>query len=169
MIKYQIKNRKRLMLIFAISTFLAIISPAFSQQGKVPPFRIIDANKNLFKAEDLPFEKPIMIVYFLPECEDCQLFINALLSKINNFRNVSIVMITYSPVEILRGFSIKNSLNKYSNIYAGTEMNTLFVRDYYNIGGLPFISLYTKNGDLIRIYNNENYNLDTISRQLNNP
>jgi hypothetical protein len=78
-------------------------------------------------------------------------------------------MITYSPVEILKDFIIKNRLNTYSNIYAGTEMNTLFVRDYYNISGLPFISLYTKNGDLIRIYNNENYNLDTISEQLNFP
>jgi len=152
-----------------ISAFLAIISPAFSQQGKVPPFRIIDSNKKLFKAEDLPFEKPIMIVYFSPECEDCQLFINSLLNKINNFRNISIVMITYSPVEILKEFIIKNGLNTYSNIYAGTEMNTLFVRDYYNISGLPFISLYTKNGDLTRIYKNANYNLDTISRQLNNP
>jgi thiol-disulfide isomerase/thioredoxin len=163
------KIRKVPMLICVISAFLAIILPAFSQQGKVPPFRIIDLNKKLFKAEDLPFEKPIMIIYFSPECEDCQILINSLLSKINNFRNVSIVMITYSPVEILKDFIIKNRLNTYSNIYAGTEMNTLFVRDYYNISGLPFISLYTKNGDLIKIYNNENYNLDAISRQLNYP
>jgi hypothetical protein len=163
------KNRMRLLLIGAISTILAIISPAFSQQGKVPPFRIIDTNKNLFKAEDLPFERPIMMIYFSPECEDCQFLVNSLLSKINNFKNVSIVMITYSPVEILKDFIIKNRLNSYSNIYAGTEMNTMFVRDYYHISGLPFISLYTKNGDLIRIYNSENYNLDTICRQLNNP
>jgi hypothetical protein len=69
---------------------------------------------------------------------------------------------------MLKDFVISNKLDKYPNIYAGTEGNTLFVRDYYNVMQLPFVAVYNKNGDLLKTYNDQ-FNLDEISGQLNKP
>lgn len=142
--------------------------PACAQSGKVPPFRIIQSNGKVFKAENLPFEKPIIILYFSPECDDCQEFISKMLSHYENLKNVSIAMITYLPVEDVSKFVSRNSLNKYSNIYVGTEGNSLFVKDYYNIEQFPFLALYNKNGDLIIKYPGREINLDDILIRLKN-
>ena len=61
-------------------------------------------------------------------------------------------MITYLPVDKVIQFARKNNLGKYSNIYAGTEGNTFFVRNYYNIQQLPYTVLYAKNGDRVQAY-----------------
>jgi thiol-disulfide isomerase/thioredoxin len=138
----------------------------FAQAGKVPPFRMIQSDGKVFRAENLPFGKPILIIYFSPDCEDCQLLTRELLVRINEFRNVSIVMITYLSVESVSDFVAKNKLHNYSNIYVGTEGSNLSVKNYYNIGLFPFIALYSKNGDLIKKYNSKEINLNDLSERL---
>jgi len=111
--------------------------------------------------------KPIIIVYFSPECEDCQQLTEEILNHANDFAKASIAMITYLSMEEVLQFATKYNLDKYSNIYVGTESNTYFVGRYYNVQQLPFIALYNKKGDLIKIYNGK-FSLDDLSKQLKN-
>lgn len=139
---------------FFLAWMVLLISPAtFSQHNKVPPFQMMQANGKVFKATDLPMGKPIIIIYFSPDCEDCQELIQGLLTRINEFKKASIAMITYLPVGSVKRFVTKYDLNKYSNIYIGTEGDYFFVRDYYKIEKFPFMVFYNENGDLIKIYN----------------
>lgn len=138
-----------------------------AQSGKVPPFRMILPSGKVFKAENLPYGKPIIIIYFSPDCDDCQKVIRELMSKIDDYLSASIAMITYLPLESLSNFVIKNNLGKFSNIYAGTEGNYLFVKNYYDIVHFPFIALYNKNGDLIKKYYSNEINLQDLSSRLN--
>lgn len=124
------------------------------------------SNGKVFKAQDLPFGKPILIIYFSPECEDCQKLTDEILARINDFRNVSIAMITYLPVESVSKFVFKNKLSSYSNIYTGTERPSLFVKNYYNIGLFPFVALYNKNGDLIKKYTSKEISLSDLTSRL---
>jgi thiol-disulfide isomerase/thioredoxin len=138
----------------------------FAQTGKVPPFRMIQSNRKVFKAENLPFGKPIIIIYFSPDCEDCQMLTSEFLARINDFRDVSIAMITYQSVENVSGYITKNKLSNYSNIYVGTEGSSLFVKNYYNILQFPFVALYNKNGDLIKKYYSKEVSLNDLSDRL---
>ena len=106
-----------------------------------------------------------MIIYFSPECEDCMEFTKELLSRINEFKNVSIAMITFLPTETVSQFVKNYNVNAYPNIYVGTEGTLFFVRKYYNIQQLPFLAIYNKNGDLIKIYNQE-INLNDVLKNL---
>jgi len=162
------KKEKNYKVILIFCLLFAALSYSFSQNGKLPPFRIVDVKGNLFRAEDLPFNRPIMIIYFSPECEDCEALISDLLTNINDFRNVSIAMITFLPVDILKSFVLKNHIDQYPNIYSGTEGDLFFVRDYYKVLTLPFVALHNKSGDLLKIYR-ENFNMDEILKQINNP
>lgn len=143
----------------------ANLSDAYSQSNKVPPFQIIQPKGTIFKAENLPLGKPIVIIYFSPECEECQQLTKELLERINEFNKASIAMITYLPKDMVVQFATAFHLDKYSNIYIGTEGNSFFVGNYYKVGELPFIALYNKNGDLIKIFNKEK-SLDNLSEQL---
>lgn len=155
-------------LIFYILIWLVILtsSKTNAQSGKVPPFRMIQSNGEIFMAESLPFGKPILIIYFSPECDDCQQLTNELLSRIKDFKVVSIAMITYMSVASVTQFVSRNKLDMYSNIYVGTEGSSLFVKNYYNIEQFPFMVLYNKNGDLIKKYNSKEINLDDLFERL---
>ena len=149
-----------LLLIVAAQFIMAHSQVAILQSGKVPPFRMLLANGKLFSAENLPIGKPIAIIYFSPDCEECKELTKALIERIDEAKHVSIAMITYQSVENVAGYVKKNNLNKYSNIYAGTEGSSLFVKNYYNIVTFPFMALYSKNGDLIKKYTTKETDLD---------
>jgi cytochrome oxidase Cu insertion factor (SCO1/SenC/PrrC family) len=134
---------------------LLIPSVTHSQSNKVPPFKITQADGKVFFAGNLPLGKPIVIIYFSPECEDCQQLIKGLINRINELKNVSIAMITSQPKEKVKQFISEYQLDKYSNIFIGTEEDSYFVGKYYKVGQLPFMALYNKNGDLIKIYDKE--------------
>lgn len=158
------KKSRFLLLIFLI---LSACPELFAQSGKVPPFRMILPGGKLFKAQNLPFGKPIILIYFSPDCEDCQKMTSELMDNIDDYLSASIAMITYLSVESVSNFVKKNGLGKFSNIYAGTEGSSLFVKNYYNIEHFPFIVLFNKDGDLIKKYYSNEINLKDLSYRLN--
>lgn len=143
-------NMMRCILLSAMSLLLS--SATQSQSNKVPPFKITQADGKVFFAGNLPLGKPIVIIYFSPDCEDCQQLTKELLKRINEFKNASIAMITSQPQDMVKQFISEYHLDKYSNIFIGTEEDSYFVGKYYRVGQLPFMTLYNKNGDLIKIY-----------------
>jgi thiol-disulfide isomerase/thioredoxin len=104
-------------------------SVTYSQHNKVPPFQMIQSNGKIFLAGNLPMGKPIVIIYFSPECEDCQLLTKELLNRIKEFNNASIAMITNLKVDIVKKFVIDYNLDNYSNIFIGTEGGFFFCRE----------------------------------------
>jgi peroxiredoxin len=142
-------------LILLLSWLLLVNTAVFAQAGKLPPFRMMQANGKVFKAEDLPMGKPIIIIYFSPDCDHCKKLMQRFFKHQASFKKASVAMVTYLPVEDVKKFVQKYSLSKYSNIYAGSEGNTFFLKNYYKLKQMPFIALYTKNGALVKSYTNE--------------
>jgi len=159
-------KRLSLLSFILVSIMFLVSSNSYSQSGnKVAPFRITLCNGSVFKAEDLPLDKPIIIIYFSPDCEECQKMTEGLLKMMNDFKKASIAMVTYMPIEKVKPFVARYSLNMYPNMYVGTEGSSFIVRYYYNITTFPFIALFNKNGDLVKSYY-KNENLDDLSNRL---
>ena len=155
-------RRKAFLLVF----FLFLVSPCIFSQGlKIPPFKIVRADGSLFRARDLPMGKPVIIIYFSPECEECQKFTQDLVSKIDDFWDASIVMVTYLSVQSVAQYEKKYKLNIYPNIYVGTEGNAFIVRYYYNVRRFPFVALLNKDGVLVKMWNKEE-NIDDLAARL---
>jgi thiol-disulfide isomerase/thioredoxin len=155
-------RRKAFLLVF----FLFLVSPCIFSQGlKIPPFKIVRADGSLFRARDLPMGKPVIIIYFSPECEECQKFTEDLVSKIDDFWDASIVMVTYLSVQSVAQYEKKYKLNIYPNIYVGTEGNAFIVRYYYNVRRFPFVALLNKDGVLVKMWNKEE-NIDDLAARL---
>lgn len=127
---------------------------------------MMQADGRVFRAEYLPVGKPIVLIYFSPDCEECHKLTTALLARINEFKDVSFAMITYQQVNLLSDYVRKNNLLTYPNIYVGTEFPTLNLRNHYNIMHFPFMVLYNKDGDLIKQYTDREINLDDLKSRI---
>lgn len=123
-----------------------------AQTGKLPPFSIMQTNGKVYRAQNLPFEKPIIIIYFSPDCEDCLAFMDKFFIRVTDFNKASVVMITYFPIEEVVKFVRRYKMGNYKNIIVGTEGSSFFVKDYYKIMDLPFVALYDKNGNIQASY-----------------
>lgn len=128
-----------------------------AQRNKLPPFRMFQQNNVIFRAEELPMGKPIVLIYFLPDCDHCQLLTKNIVEHIEYFTNASVVMVTYYPPSEVAKFAHRYNLDKYANFYLGTEGSSFFLKKYYHLSKLPFAAIYTKNGDLAQTYNTEDF------------
>jgi thiol-disulfide isomerase/thioredoxin len=158
---------KKVRLFFSVFAGLVVLtsSSLYCQSGKVPPFQMMQSGGKVFRAQDLPMGKPIVIIYFSPDCEECLALTSELIKREEEFKKASVAMVTYLPVEYVTRFVEKYKLNYNPNIYVGTEGSTLFLKGYYNIEKFPFMALYTKNGDLVKTYYSE-HSLDDIAARL---
>ncbi len=120
--------------------------------GEIPPFKMLQTNGRYFTAMDIPREKPIVIIYFAPDCEHCQVLMNELFKKMPAFKNTELVLVTFKSIEEVADFEKAYGTRKYDNIHVGTEGNTFFLRMYYKIQNTPFTILYDKNGKAICSY-----------------
>jgi thioredoxin-related protein len=142
---------KRLLYRYVFVLLLFFVAPDFvtAQSGKVPPFRMVQANGKIFRAQDLPMGKPILLIYFSPECDHCVKMTQAFFKQAANFQKASVAFISFLPVDKMARFAKDYHLVKHPNMVAGTEGSTFLVRNYYRIKDLPFVALYTSNGDLV--------------------
>jgi len=138
----------------------------FPQSGKVPPFQMVLSNGKIFKAENIPFSKPIIIIYFSPECDDCQILMEEILRMKNSLQKASIVMITFLPIQSVKQFVLKYHLDDFSFLFVGTEGEAFFIKDYYRIEDFPYIVLYNQFGDLLKVY--KKYKKDNTLLDLTN-
>ena len=94
-----------------------------------------------------------MVIYFAPDCSHCQHLMYDLKPKMNAFKNMQVVMITFAePLKATQVFYRDFDLKKYPNFTVGTEGYSLKVQRYYNVHTTPYIALYDKNGKLVKAY-----------------
>ncbi|MFI5188249.1 MAG: TlpA family protein disulfide reductase [Chitinophagales bacterium] len=151
-------------IVFAL-TSLVIDPHAVSQT--IPPFQMMLSGNKIFKASDLPKGKPVVLIYFDPDCDHCQKLMDELFKKINDFKKAEIVMVTYKPLDELPPFEKKHNTPKYSNIKVGTEGTGFYLRNYYGLMKMPFTALYDKKGNLSYSYK-EQTPVDDLIKHLKN-
>jgi len=139
---------------------------AFAQKGKLPPFRMVQENGVVFKAEQLPVGKPILLVYFSPDCDHCAVLARQLFKKDNPFKKASIAMVTFLPLDKVAQFNRKYATNTFKNVFVGTEGGSFFLRKYFGIMDMPFVALYDKDGNLLQKYERD-IPFDSLSAKLN--
>jgi thiol-disulfide isomerase/thioredoxin len=143
--------------LFLISfVFAAIVfSSKIGVAQSLPSFTMKLTNGKLFSAKDLSHEKPVIIIYFSPDCEHCQTLMNVFFKKIRDFNKAQIVMVTFKPVDEVVDFEKSYQTNKYPNIKVGIEIPVFFFRNYYKLENTPFTALYGKHGKFIISYKKE--------------
>jgi thiol-disulfide isomerase/thioredoxin len=119
----------------------------------LPPYHILTTDSVYVTPANLKKNKPVMVIYFSPDCGHCQHLMHDLKPELKDLKDVQIVMITFvTQLKAIQVFQRDFDLAKYHNIIIGTEGYTYVVQRYYNIKNTPFIAVYDKNGKLFKSY-----------------
>ena len=118
----------------------------------VPPFTItkVPDSTKFVKANLLP-KKPVLIMIFSPDCEHCIHEVKEILSHMELFKNVQIVMVAHLDFKNLKKFYNEYKLANYPNITLGRDYSYFF-GTFYSLKFLPGMFLYNKKGKFVQSF-----------------
>ena len=133
------------------------LKPAVAQKGgsDIPLFKLWRTNGQLVTAKDLPAKKPVVLIYFAPDCHHCTDLLNGVFKEMATFKKATLLLATFKPAAELRTYEQAHKPGGYPNIISGTEGNTFMLRYHYNMQKTPFVALFNASGKLVRTFDNE--------------
>lgn len=147
--------RKLFIWLLLMVAYLQIPAQSIVDKNELPPFTLQLTNGNFVSYKKLSQKKPLILIYFAPECEHCRSFIKKLVDKIKNFEQTQIVLVSYFPLVDLQKFSTEFKLDQLPNVMVGTEGNSFRVPAFFKIVKFPFTAVYNKLGRLTAIFREE--------------
>ena len=156
---------------FLIGILFWFVIPTVAQTTKtpttIPPFKILQTNGKFFQASELDKTKPVVLIYFAPDCPHCQVLMEGLFKNINTFKKTQVVLITFKPISELQLFERQFNIPAYPNVKTGTEGNTFFLRYYYNLSQTPFTAVFNK-GTMVCSFRDINTPISSIMNCVKN-
>ncbi len=128
------------------------LQPPYKRFPSFPPVKLLlPDSASFFTKKDLDKKQPVMLMLFNPQCEHCQHETEALTARINDFKDIRIVMATNMPFDSMMAFRQRYSLMNYKNITVGQDIN-YFLTSFFMIHSLPFLAFYNKKKELISVF-----------------
>lgn len=146
---------KRALLFFSLIIMAGCINAQNKAIDKIPAFHILTTDSVYVTQANLKKNKPVMIIYFSPDCSHCQHMMYDLKPEMKKLAGVQVVMVTFSrdfDIRGIREFYRDFDLKKYPNFTLGTEGYTMQVQRYYDVKTTPYIAVYDHNGKLVKAY-----------------
>jgi len=126
-----------------------------NRKGDVPPFDLLlPDSTTVFNTSQIPRGKPVVLIYFSPDCEHCQQQTQDILNKIDSLNEVNFYFITNDPFDRLKIFNKYYKLYKYKNIMLGRDINFSFIK-YFKPTGTPYLIVYNQRKVLRAVFGQE--------------
>ena len=139
-------------LIMILSTIVVNTANAqYLRNGKIeklPSFTYQTLNGTKFSEQDLKADQRLMIVYFNPLCEVCQKEVKEIISNIEYFKDIQIVMISPNKKEEIDEFVNNFKLNNFQQVTILHDEEDLFYKQFHAIG-YPSLYMYDTNKQLL--------------------
>jgi thiol-disulfide isomerase/thioredoxin len=140
------------------------IPPYQKDSSHLPAFTVLKTDSLYTNDRVIPKDKPVIIVYFSPECGHCQLSAQEFSEKMKDMRGFYFVWVSYYPLPEIKEFSKKFSLQQFTNIIIGRDPNYI-IPSYFRVKFTPFMAVYNKDHHLLKTYE-QGTDADTIIKLL---
>lgn len=143
------------MLMLSIAMFCSASAqetPLYLKQRTPPPSVLLltdSITKWNLKAK-LQKDKPLLLIFFSPDCDHCQHETEQIIKNIQKFKGIQIVMATTQPFKDMKTFANKYKLANYG-ITVGRDI-AYVMPPYYEMKNLPYLAFYDKNKKLISTF-----------------
>ncbi|HEK20095.1 TlpA family protein disulfide reductase [Mucilaginibacter sp.] len=158
-----LNNMKRLAFILLLMVSGFACTQAQTMPATIAPFKILTTKDQNLTPADLPKNKPVVLIYFAPDCPHCQKLIRELKPDMDKLKKFEVVMITFTDIRMVKTFENDYGLDKYPNFILGTEGYTYTVQRYYQLKHTPFVAIYGKNGQLQQYFDKAPEGKDVIA------
>ena len=121
----------------------------------LPSFKILNQDSVYLTNANLVKNKPVMFIYFAPDCSHCQHLMYEMKPLMKKFEGTQIVMVTFTQItmlKLLKEFYRDYSLASYPNIMMGTEFPNYVIQKYYQVQTTPYIAIYDRKGKLVQAF-----------------
>jgi thiol-disulfide isomerase/thioredoxin len=124
----------------------------YMSDASLPAFNILETDSStVFNTGTLPTGKPIILMYFSPDCEHCQHMTEELLKNMDSLKQVTFVMLTALPFDKMRNFFQYYKLANYKNITMGRDYEFYFSR-HYGSQYVPYLAVYDRHKHLMKVF-----------------
>lgn len=139
-------------LLFALTLLVTVAGCSKAQPPVIAPYKMQKLDNTWTTPADLKKNKPVMLIYFAPDCSHCQKLIYDMKPVMRSFKDIQVIMITFTDIRMVKTFSDDYGLAAYPNFVLGTEGYTYTVQKYYQLKTTPYIAIYGKDGHLVQAF-----------------
>ena len=127
------------------------IPPYQKDSFHLPEFTVLKTDSLYTNDKKIPDDKPVIIIYFSPECGHCQITAEEFSKRMKDMRKYFFVWVSYYPLPEIKEFAKKFSLQQFNNIIIGRDPNYI-IPSYFRVKFTPFIAVYNKDHHLLQTY-----------------
>lgn len=133
----------------ALCQTAADTTPLYKQFPTFPAFKFDNAaDSSKWSKDNLKKKKLTLLMVFSPDCEHCQHETKELLARIEEFKKIQIVMITWLPWADMKKFYQDYKIADYPNITMARDPG-FQLPPWFKIDNLPFLAFFDKKGKLV--------------------
>jgi thioredoxin-related protein len=151
---------KKLSILILLLVTISCIHAQKADTTGIPKYRLLNQDSVFVTNAKLKKAKPVMIIYFSPDCSHCQRltyemkeeFTKEAKGKLKTLSGTQIIMATWTQYKAIQVFYHDFDLVKYPNITVGTEGDTMTLLHYYKVTSTPYIAIYSKSGQLVKFF-----------------
>jgi len=125
--------------------------PPYKKNPNIPPFRLLQPDSTWFTNANLPKKKPVVIIYFSPECGHCQLAAQEITNSIDKLKDATFIWVSYYSVPEIEKFTVNYKLAQYNNFRFGRDPQ-YFLPTYFRVKFTPFMAVYDNNWQFVQSF-----------------
>ncbi|MBL0359427.1 MAG: TlpA family protein disulfide reductase [Chitinophagaceae bacterium] len=116
------------------------------------PFRLtLLPDSTEFSSEQLQKNKPVVLMFFNPDCEHCQRQTKELLAYKRELKDIQIVMASSLPFQLIKEFYDDYKIASMPNVIMGLDENYI-LRVKYRPTNFPSLFIYDSNHQLAKVF-----------------
>jgi thioredoxin-related protein len=118
--------------------------------ARLPSFPILFTDSiTRLNTDQLTVGKPLVLIYFGPDCSHCQALTEELIAHISQLKDVRFCFIATASLKEIKHYNEQYQLSKFDNITIGQDYTAHFVK-YFNVVGTPYLAFYDREKRLIQ-------------------
>lgn len=122
---------------------------------KLPPIRILLQDSiSAWDSQQLPADRPLVILYFSPDCVHCADMTSYLMDSLRLLQGATLLFVSNAPLEDIRRFSQSYHIDAHQNMIIGNDQQ-YNVFNIYKINAFPEIIIYNRQRKLAKLYKGE--------------
>jgi thioredoxin-related protein len=141
--------------LFVALIFLAACRPQSKETAltNLPSFSMLLMDSTtVLKTQEIPSGKPIVLLFFRPDCPHCRQETQDLVDHIQSFKDVRFYLLAAAPLREIKAFYLKYHLNQFDNFTVGKDQERTFFHAF-RPSTVPYLAIYDGNKRLVKIYN----------------
>lgn len=145
-----------------IVVFSSLFACHFNRKDKaigeiidLPSFKLLLTDSTtVVNTKDIHTGKPIILMYFSPDCEHCQEQTKNILKNMSELKDTQIFLLSPASLSEIKAFYSSFHLASYKNIFVGRDFEYAFY-PLYKSPNFPCTAIYDSKKKLVKLFKTE--------------